>query len=166
MRNHDRAKAYLDAHMRYMRSDLTDLRVVIDEACAEAIEEEKAEHRELPGHTVEEVREVTDWICPRRFAMSETKCPLCGRETMKTRVAYGPPMSAAEVATVCLHPAHIYDLELPPCERMGVRRIADLAAEVRETREVLEEIACITTDGAVAKMVREYLDECARPKTV
>ncbi|HXB28065.1 MAG TPA: hypothetical protein VNV25_25270 [Gemmatimonadaceae bacterium] len=47
MRNHDRAKAYLDAHMRYMRSDLTDLRVVIDEACAEAVEEEKAEHREM-----------------------------------------------------------------------------------------------------------------------
>jgi hypothetical protein len=98
--------------------------------------------------------------------MLETKCPLCGRETMKARVAHGPPMSAEDVTTgVCLHPAHIYDLELPPCERMGVQRIADLTAEVRETREVLEEIASMTTDGAVAKMVRKYLDECARPKT-
>ena len=35
-------------------------------------------------------------------------------------------------------------------------------AEVKETREVLAEIASMTTDAAVGGMVREYLDECAR----
>lgn len=40
--------------------------------------------------------------------------------------------------------------------------IVELRAEVTETLEVLEEIATMTTDAAVGKMVREYLDECAQ----
>ena len=68
--------------------------------------------------------------------MTETRCPLCGRETMKARMAHGPPMSAEDVATgVCLHPAHIYDMELPPCEAAGVKRITDLESECAELRK-------------------------------
>ena len=59
--------------------------------------------------------------------MPETKCPLCAREKMKARMAHGPPMSAEEVESgVCLHPAHIYDQTMPPCEAIGVQRIARL----------------------------------------
>jgi hypothetical protein len=65
-----------------------------------------------------------------------TRCPLCDRETMKTRVAHGPPMSAEEVETgVCLHPAHIYDLVLPPCESIGVLRLARLRDALRRYGE-------------------------------
>ena len=65
--------------------------------------------------------------------MPETKCPLCDREKMKARVAHGPPMSAEEVESgVCLHPAHIYDLHMPPCESIGVQRIAKLRVKVAE----------------------------------
>jgi rubrerythrin len=39
--------------------------------------------------------------------------------------------------------------------------IEQALAEVKETREVLEEIASMTTDAAVGKMVKEYLANCA-----
>lgn len=59
--------------------------------------------------------------------MNEAKCPLCDRETIKARVAHGPSMSAEDVAIgVCLHPAHIYDLEFPPCETIGAGRVTRL----------------------------------------
>lgn len=37
MTNHERAKKWLDAHMRYMPSDLTDLRILLDEVQDDAI---------------------------------------------------------------------------------------------------------------------------------
>jgi hypothetical protein len=56
-------------------------------------------------------------------------CPLCGREKLKDRVHRPPPTAKHE--SLCLHPAHIYGQELPPCEAIGVRRIAQLQDALR-----------------------------------
>jgi hypothetical protein len=73
-------------------------------------------------------------------------------------------------------PPHVWAPHGPvdaKCQRCGVqqnwhgvwdglmRLLDERLAEVKATREVLEEIASMTTDAAVGKMVREYLAECA-----
>lgn len=54
--------------------------------------------------------------------MKDGTCPLCGRETLKARMQRPPP--TADVEAYCLHQAHIYGNSLPPCESLGVERIA------------------------------------------
>ncbi len=83
--------------------------------------------------------------------MTETKCPLCDREKMKARVAHGPPMSTEEVESgVCLHPAHIYDLHMPPCESIGVQRIAVLREALIRCRDALQTLAsCHACKGGI-----------------
>ncbi len=44
----------------------------------------------------------------------------------------------------------------------GIALVMKMAEEKGELREVLEEVACMTTDGAVGKMVREFLLNGAR----
>jgi hypothetical protein len=86
--------------------------------------------------------------------MSEP-CPLCGREKLKDRVRRRPPMTPGDEEGLCLHPAHIYDRELPPCEARGVARIAELRATAERARA--EGI-----DDAVAWM-REHLTGISAP---
>jgi len=71
-------------------------------------------------------------------------------------------MSAEDVATgVCLHPAHIYDRALPPCEAIGVRRIAQLQDALHGVTVV------VPTDVSTECSVCGYdpqaaADECAK----
>jgi hypothetical protein len=61
-------------------------------------------------------------------------CPLCGREKLKDRVQRPPPM-AEYPDSYCLHPAHIYGYDLPPCESRGVERIEALTAQLADARQ-------------------------------
>lgn len=67
-------------------------------------------------------------------AMSEP-CPLCGREKLKDRVRREPPMRESPDA-YCLHPGHIYDREMPPCEAAGIARITKLEAVYAAARHL------------------------------
>jgi hypothetical protein len=53
--------------------------------------------------------------------MSEP-CPLCGREKLKDRVQRAPRMRE-DPGMYCLHPSHICDREMPPCEARGLARL-------------------------------------------
>jgi hypothetical protein len=64
-------------------------------------------------------------------------CKLCGREKLTDRVQRPPPMLPHEHEETCLHPAHIYDQPLPPCEALGVKRIAVLEARLASAERVV-----------------------------
>ena len=94
-------------------------------------------------------------------------CPLCGREKLKDRVARLPPMD--DMNAYCLHPAHIYGRELPPCESAGVARIESLETAlaardetVRELKEMVRILAMHCGDYCECGIrVKTHLENCA-----
>lgn len=80
--------------------------------------------------------------------MSEP-CPLCGREKLKDRVLHPPPTTDPE--SYCLHPAHIYGQELPPCEQIGVDRIARMRAALTMAKRVVNPVTHQTTYDAICE---------------
>ena len=104
-------------------------------------------------------RHIYECARPARKDVDEP-CPLCGREKLKNRIQRPPP-TTADVQAYCLHPAHIYDQVMPPCEQLGIERIKALETAVLEaTRHLLGKCDCLTgvacafrTEAALAPFV-------------
>ena len=85
-------------------------------------------------------------------------CPLCGREKLKDRVLRAPRMTE-DPAAYCLHPAHFYEQEMPPCETLGVSRLNEL-------RDIISSLlpshcgSCCTFDETGKLVVTEASCQC------
>jgi hypothetical protein len=78
------------------------------------------------------------------------KCGICGSElTIQNSESFAESQQ-------------VRDRHVPSnCAQVLYAKLGEAMAEVKETREVLEEIADMTTDAVVCKMVKEYLANCA-----
>jgi hypothetical protein len=54
--NHERAKVWLDAHMKYMPSDLTDLRILLDQVYADGFNAGAAEQACLAQQEIDQLK--------------------------------------------------------------------------------------------------------------
>ena len=104
---------------------------------------------------------------------TDETCGLCGRVTYLSRIQREPPVNdgiAELAATYCLHQHHQRGgPDWPPCERLGVERIAkledELAAERARTDALMAAVVGSNGTNDSIRAINSAIDACnvARP---